>query len=183
MVTVDGGRRVSREVHARFLASRAVRFRPATRLREGASVREKYAFIDAEYATCAAPCPTVTQMCSWLDVSRSGFYDWRSRAESAAERRRQELKLLITKAFEDSDGTYGYRRIAAQLTRWGVAAGVELVRALMRELGLVACQPRPLPPSTTQQGAPRPTPQLANPEFTAAPPGAQIVGELTYVPN
>src|SRR5260370_15599044 len=110
MVTVDGGSRVSREVHARFLESRAVRFRPATRLREGASVSEKYAFIDAEYATCAAPCPTVTQMCSWLDVSRSGFYDWRSRAGSAAERRMAGLKLMRNEAFEDVDGTLECRR-------------------------------------------------------------------------
>ena len=30
--------------------------------------------------------------------------------------------------FDDSDGTYGYRRMAAQLARWGVACGEELVR-------------------------------------------------------
>ena len=52
----------------------------------------------------------------------------------------ERLKLLITKAFDDSDGTYGHRRVWAQLARWGVRAGVELVRALMRGLGLVACQ-------------------------------------------
>jgi putative transposase len=144
-------------------------------------VSERYAFIDAEYAACAVPSPTVTQMCSWLDVSRSGFYDWRSRAESAAARRRQELRLLITKAFEDSDGTYGYRRIASQLARWGVAAGLELVRALMRELGLVACQPRPWRPSTTQQGAAGPIPDLVHRDFTAAAPGEKMVGDITYI--
>jgi len=121
-------------------------------------------------------------MCSWLDVSRSGFYDWRSRVESAAERRRQELRLLITKAFEDSDGTYGYRRIASQLARWGVAAGLELVRALMRELGLVACQPRPWRPPTTQQGAAGPIPDLVNRDFGAAAPGEKMVGDITYIP-
>lgn len=144
---------------------------------------EKYAFIDAGYATCAAPAPTVTQMCSWLEVSRSGFYDWRSRAESAAARRRQELRLLIAKVFEDSDGTYGYRRIASQLARWGVMAGLELVRALMRELGLVACQPRPWRPSTTQQGAAGPIPDLVNRDFTAAAPGEKMVGDITYIPT
>jgi hypothetical protein len=105
-------------------------------------VSEKYAFIEAEDATVAAgaaPAPTITQMCAWLRVSRSGFYEWRSRPESAAAKRRSELKLLIAKAFEDSDGTYGYRRVAWQLARWGIQAGLELVRALMRELGLVAC--------------------------------------------
>ena len=144
---------------------------------------EKYAFIDAEYATCAGPAPTVTQMCSWLEVSRSGFYDRRSRAESAAARRRQELRVLITKAFEDSDGTYGYRRIASQLARWGVSAGLELVRALMRELGLVACQPRPWRPSTSRQGAAGPIPDLVNRDFTATVPGEKMVGDITYIPT
>jgi len=115
--------------------------------RDGASVTSKYEFIDAEYAARAAAenaadAPTITEMCSWLGVSRSGFYDWKARPESATAARRNELKLMIGKAFEDSDGTYGYRRVAAQLARWGVRTGLELVRALMRELGLVACQPR-----------------------------------------
>src|SRR6266536_5479683 len=122
-------------------------------------------------------------MCSWLDVSRSGFYDWRSRVESAAERRRQEPRLLITKAFEDSDGTYGYRRILTQLARWGVVAGLELVRDLMRELGLVACQPRPWRPSTTQQGAAGPIPDLVNRDFGAAAPGEKMVADITYIPT
>ncbi len=42
-----------------------------------------------------------------------------------------ELKLLIAKAFEDSDGTYAYRRVALQLARWGIRARAELVLPLM----------------------------------------------------
>jgi transposase InsO family protein len=122
-------------------------------------------------------------MCKWLGVSKSGYYEWRSRPESATARRRKELKLLITKAFEDSDGTYGYRRVARQLARWGVTAGPELVRALMRELGLVACQPRPWRPSTTRQGAAGPIPDLVNRDFTAAAPGQKMVGDITYIPT
>ena len=118
---------------------------------------DKYGFIDAQYADAPAsggPAPTVTCMCRWLGVSKSGFYEWRSRPQSATTKRREELKLLIAKAFDGSDGTYGYRRIWWQLARWGVPAGPELVRALMRELGLVACQPRPWRPSTTKQARP-----------------------------
>jgi putative transposase len=146
-------------------------------------VSEKYEFIDAEYDAGAAPAPTVIQMCTWLKVSRSGFYDWRSRPESATAKRRNELKLLITKIFEDSDGTYGYRRVAAQLARWGVAAGLELVRALMRALDLVPCQPRPWRPSTTEQGIAGPIPDLVNRDFTAASPGEKMVGDITYIPT
>jgi putative transposase len=65
-------------------------------------VSEKYSFIEAENATVAgetACAPTVTQMCAWLQVSKSGFYEWRSRPDSAAAKRRNELKLLIAKAF------------------------------------------------------------------------------------
>ena len=147
---------------------------------------EKYGFIDAQYAEPPAVggnAPTITCMCKWLGVSKSGFYEWRSRPESATAKRREKLKLLITKAFGDSDGTYGYRRIWSQLTRWGVHAGLELVRDLMRELGLVACQPRPWRPSTTRQGQAGPIPDLMNRDFSAAVPGEKMVGDITYIPT
>jgi putative transposase len=47
----------------------------------------------------------------------------------ATAKRREELKLIITKASEDSDGTYGYRRVHAPLQRWGVPCGDGLARA------------------------------------------------------
>jgi len=99
-------------------------------------VSDLYEFIDVEYArpARAAHAPTITItitititcMCMWLGVSKSGFYEWRSRPESATAERRRQLALLIKKAFDDSDGTYGYRRIAWQLARQGVTAGAEL---------------------------------------------------------
>jgi putative transposase len=145
-------------------------------------VSDMYEFIDAEYAT-GNNALTVLQMCVWLGVPGSGFYEWRSRPESATARRREELRLLIKKAFDDSDGTYGHRRVWAQLARWGVRAGLELVRALMRELGLVACQPRPWRPATTQQGAAGPIPDLVNRDFSAEVPGQKMVGDITYIPT
>jgi putative transposase len=145
-------------------------------------VSEVYEFIDAEYATSRAA-PAITLMCRWLEVSRSGYYEWRSRPESATAKRREELKLLVKKAFDGSDGTYGYRRVWWQLARWGVRAGLELVRALMRELGLVACQPRPWRPSTTQQGQAGPIPDLVNRDFSADAPGRKMVGDITYIPT
>jgi putative transposase len=149
-------------------------------------VSEKYEFIDAQYAEPPAAggnAPTIKCMCKWLGVSKSGFYERRSRPESATVKRKEELKLLITRAFGDSDGTYGYRRIWRQLARWGVHAGLELVRALMRELGLVACQPRPWRPSTTKQGQAGPIPDLVNRDFSAAAPGEKMVGDITYIPT
>ena len=99
---------------------------------------EKYQFIDAEYAGISAAdadsAPTITCMCKWLGVWKSGFYDWRSRPESATARRRELLKIKIKALFEANDSTYGYRRMHAALVRGGEQAGPELVRQLMREL-------------------------------------------------
>ena len=86
------------------------------------------------------------------EVSRAGFYEWRDRAPSATAVRREKLAALVKFAFEHSDGTSGYRRIHAQLWRWGHYFDDETVRSVMRELGLVACQPRPFRPITTIAG-------------------------------
>jgi transposase InsO family protein len=123
---------------------------------------------------------SVEFMCGRLGVSGSGYYDWRSRPESATAQRREELKLLIEKAFDMSDSAYGHRRIQAQLHRWGVAAGVELVRRLMRELGLVPCLPRPKRFNLTQAAAGQ-VPDLVGRDFTADAPGEKLVGDITYI--
>jgi putative transposase len=149
-------------------------------------VSEKYAFIDAGYATVAADtaaAPTVTRMCQWLRVSKSGFYEWRSRPESDTARRRELLKVKMAALFKANDGTYGYRRMHAALARGGERCGPELVRALMRELGLVPCQPRPWRPSTTRQGAAGPIPDLVRRDFTAQIPAEKMVGDITYIPT
>jgi transposase InsO family protein len=64
-----------------------------------------------------------------------------------------------------------------------VRAGLELVRALMRELGLVACQPQPWRPATTRQGQAGPIPDLVDRDFTAEIPGQKMVGDITYIPT
>src|SRR5258708_8425603 len=119
-------------------------------------------------------------MCRWLGVSKSGFYEWRCRPESATAERRKKLALIIKRIFDDSDSTYGYRRVATELARQGFVAGLELVRGLMRELGLVSCQPRPKR-STTQQGPAGPIPDLGNRDFSAEIPGQKMVGDITHI--
>ncbi|WP_327368510.1 IS3 family transposase [Streptomyces sp. NBC_01217] len=149
-------------------------------LREGSPVASKYEFIDEMRLGTEKYAYSVEFMCGRLGVSRSGYYDWRSRPESATAQRREELKLLIEKAFDMSGSTYGHRRIQAQLHRWGVTAGVELVRRLMRELALVPCLPRPKRFNLTQAVAGQ-VPDLVGRDFTADAPGEKLVGDITYI--
>ncbi len=141
-------------------------------------MRAKFELIDAEKANYP-----IVKMCEWAGVSTSGYYEWRDRPASATAIRRGHLKKLITAIFELSDGTYGYRRVHAQLLRQGEQVSAEFVRELMRELGLVACQPRPYRPATTTPGDPGPIPDLVNRDFTAEAPGQKMVSDITYIPT
>ena len=140
---------------------------------------DKYAFIDAEYAAGCAP--TIERMCPWMQVSKSGYYEWLHRPMSPTAHRRELLKIKIKALFEASDGSYGYRRLHAALLRIGEHVGLELVRQLMRELGLVACQPRPWRTTTLRGEEQTATPDLVGRDFTADAPGQKLVGDITYI--
>ena len=77
----------------------------------------KYEFIDAEEGNYP-----MTKMFAWMEVSSSGFYEWRNRPASATAQRREQLKTVIAAIFADSDGTYGYRRVHAVLVRSEIPA-------------------------------------------------------------
>ena len=49
---------------------------------------EKYEFIDAEYAILPAEgdAPAVVQMCEWLGILKSGFYDLEELGRKARQR-------------------------------------------------------------------------------------------------
>jgi len=141
-------------------------------------VSERYEFIDAQKAFYP-----VRSMCRWSQVSASGYYDWRSRPASATAERRRELEVLVAVVFEEADGIYGYRRVHAELARGQVPASPELVRAVMRDLGLYPCQPKPFRPTTTTPGDASAVPDLVARDFTAAAPGSKLVGDITYIPT
>jgi putative transposase len=120
-------------------------------------------------------------MCRWAKVSRSGYYEWRDRAPSATAARRQRLAAFVQWSFADSDGTYGYRRIHAHLARLGQRADQDTIRSILRDLGLIACQPRPWRPTTTIAGDTSRTKDLLRRDFSATAPAMKLVGDITYI--
>ncbi len=132
--------------------------------------------IDAEKA-----CYPIAWMCRLLAVPRSSFYAWRSQVETASAVRRRQLTALVAQVFTSSRGTYGCRRVAAQLNRDGHACSVGLVADLMRAAGLRACQPRAYRRTTLPGEAPTVSPDLIGRDFTAAAPGTRLVGDITYL--
>jgi putative transposase len=142
-------------------------------------VTDKFEFIDAERAV--AQLPTVARMCALLEVSKSGFYEWRGRPVSAAQRRRELLADKIGALFEAFDGTYGYRRIHAELVRAGERVCPKLVRKLMREFALIPVQPRPFRTTTEPDPDAPGSVDLVKRDFAAQRPGTKVVGDITYI--
>lgn len=135
-----------------------------------------YEFIASEEGNHA-----IAVMCLVLGVSRSGFYAWKNHAPSAREITRARFERLIRGIFVDSDSTYGYRRVHAQLLRDGEQIDDDTVRGIMRDLGLEPCQPKPFRPITTVAGDAAALPDLVHRDFTSTAPGRKLVGDITYI--
>ncbi|MGC0367057.1 putative transposase [Rhodococcus sp. 27YEA15] len=141
----------------------------------------KYEFVDS-YVTDDSTTVSIVDRCRWLEVSTSGFYHWRSRPQSATSIRRDVLAEQIRSFFGASNGTYGYRRIHADLAAAGVECSPELVRSIMREHDLIPCQLRPFRVTTDSAPDGEPVvPDLLLRDFTADRPGITFVGDITYV--
>ncbi|MGP5365614.1 IS3 family transposase [Brachybacterium tyrofermentans] len=75
--------------------------------------------------------------CRLLGVSRQGYYRYRKRPTSATELRRRWLTGLIREIHIASRGTYGYRRIHAELTMgMNIPCSSRLVWVLMTRAGI-----------------------------------------------
>ena len=147
---------------------------------------DKYTLIAAEYAAnIAVPAAVLRpsqRSALWIGVSKSGYYEWKDRPLSATAEQQEYLKGKIGEIFDDNDETYGYRRVHAELVRQGEEATSELVRRLMRDLGLVPCQVRK-PRSLTAQAADiAKIPNLrVRRDFTAAAPYLKLISDITEI--
>ena len=82
--------------------------------------------------------------CRILQVSESGYYAQRDRPPSARAIRHVALTDLIGRVHLDSRGTYGARRIHAELTLGhGLVVGHTAIELLMRRAGLAGVSGRP----------------------------------------
>lgn len=155
---------------------------------------ERFSLIAAEQdlydsqARAGAPVEqlSIGRLCALLEVSRSGFYDWCRAVPSARERRRALVAEHVRAAFDAGRGAYGARRVQAILSRCDdpqvASAGLDLVRDIMRENDLAACQPRTYRTTTVrdQDDAPEIADHLER-DFTADAPGCKLVGDITFV--
>jgi putative transposase len=73
-----------------------------------------------------------------LQVTRSGFYAWQRRPESAHARRDRQRRVLVRASHDASRRAYGRPRIWKDLVEEGERVSEKRVGRLRREDGVVA---------------------------------------------
>ena len=101
-------------------------------------------------------------MCKHLQVSTSGYYEWRSRSPSPRQLANAALRAHIRQIHQASDATYGAPRVHAQLGHMGQRVNLKRVERLMRVMGLQGVSRRRGFVVTTKRNPDdRPAPDLA----------------------
>jgi putative transposase len=123
----------------------------------------------------------VQVMCEVLGVSRSGYYAWASRLESARAVEDRAVSAEIRAAHTASRGRYGSPRVHAALRAHGRRVGRKRVARLMRGMGLSARRKRRFRRTTDSAHAFSVAPNLLGRDFTASAPDRVWLADLTYI--
>ena len=135
-----------------------------------------YELIDAEKADFP-----VRMMCTSLEVSRSGFYAWQTRARSDHDKRDDILREEIEDVHKESRKTYGSPRVHAELVERGHKVGRNRVARLMAENGIVGRRKRPFKKTTDSDHDNPIAKNLLNRDFETDAPDKAWVADITYV--
>jgi len=119
--------------------------------------------------------------CEVLGVSRSGYYAWVSRLESARAVEDRAVAAEIRAAHTASRGRYGSPRVHAALRAHGRRVGRKRVARLMRGMGLSARRKRRFRRTTDSAHAFPVAPNLLGRDFTATAPDRVWLADLTYI--
>jgi transposase InsO family protein len=136
----------------------------------------RFEFIDAQKALFP-----VEFMCEQLGVSRSGFYAWRERPESARQQQEQQLAEEVAQVYQESRGTYGSPRVHAEMRARGRKVSRKRVAKLMKKQKLAARKKRRSVRTTDSNHANPVAPNVLERDFSPDQPNSTWATDITYV--
>ena len=136
----------------------------------------RYRFIDVHKK--AWP---VNLMCGVLEVSKSGYYDWRGRGPSGRAQSSRELDRRIRELFARHKQRYGAPRITDDLHDEGMECSENRVARRMRAMGLRAIQAKKFKVTTDSNHSKPVAPDLIEQDFNAQAPNEKWVSDISYV--
>ena len=136
----------------------------------------KYAWIKAHSDSYP-----VARLCGLLQVSRSGYGQWRSRPPSDRALANAVLDAQIATIHAESRQSYGRPRIQRELGQRGIQAGQERVRCSLRRQGLRPVYKRPYR-VTTDSNHTKPVAQnVLDRRFDGWATNQAWVADITYI--
>lgn len=126
----------------------------------------------------------VRVMCRVLEVSPSGYYDWRYREPIPRSLGHQRICKAVRQVFVDSHENYGSTKVSRALAQENrlESACRNTVRNAMRESGLKSRVTKRFVPTTTQVDPTRqPAKNLLDRDFQAVGPNQKWVSDITYL--
>ncbi len=126
------------------------------------------------------PCQT---QCQVLDVSRSGYYAWKTGKSHQPKEEDKMMEQKIIHSFRENKRRYGSRRIVKELHSTGNRVSRYKAGKVLRDNGLKAIQPRSFVPKTTDsRHAYAISPNLLLDRIMPEQPDEVWVGDITYIP-
>ncbi|WP_185754187.1 IS3 family transposase [Luteibacter sp. 9135] len=123
----------------------------------------------------------VSRLCEAMEYPRSSYYAKRAEEVQPAVAD-PALVARVKQIHRQSRGSYGTRRMAAELGRQGMPTGRYRARTLMRQAGLWAERVRRHVYRTASKAA-VPAPNRLERQFNVARPDQVWVGDITFVPT
>jgi transposase InsO family protein len=137
----------------------------------------RYAFIDDHRDQWPA-----TVQCVVLEVSRSGYYAWRTRSPSVTALRRTALTEQIREIHDASRGTYGSPRVHVELVARGQCCQPKTVAKYMKQAGIQAKSQRRFRVTTTDSNHSHPIAQnVVNRNFQPSQKNETWTADITYI--
>lgn len=127
------------------------------------------------------PFDTLIQ-CRVLNVSTSGFYQWRSRPTPDKVEDYRILDALV-RSFNNSLGTYGVKRLTDDLKDQGEIINHKRVARIKRENGLYPKQSKAYVTTTDSNHGKAVANNVLNRAFRVDQPNKVWVSDITYIPS
>ena len=123
----------------------------------------------------------VEMMCKVLKISKSGYYAWRKRPESARSLENKAITAQIQKFFADSNGTYGSPRITSDLNEAGTRVSRPRVARLMVKAHLRSRMKPKFVATTDSKHDHEISPNLLDRDFKPGRINRAWVSDITYI--
>lgn len=136
----------------------------------------KYAFIRTSRRQHA-----LTRLCTLLNVSVSGYYDWLDRRSSETKRSNVSLLTKIRFFYQASHQTYGSPRIHQDLLAAGEQVSVNRVARLMKTAGIQSKVAKRFVITSNSKNTLAPAPDRLKRAFSTTKPNQAWVSDTTFI--